>query len=393
MLIWKKRLLMKPADGEGGDLGGGAAVEAAPSTDTGEAAAATETSADDAAAAGAAQGDDGQSAAAATTDAATDLPTDKPVSAKVRDLLDSISSEPAQQKAETPAAAAAADDVGASTTPATPPASTGATDDPAATKAATADQEEAELLAGVNNERGKDRIKQVFAERKQLQTDMQEFRNLVQSTGMNADQFAQTMEFGRLVNAGDQESMRVALNMLDQQRALLAERLGVDAPGVDLLKGHDDLKAAVESMEIPRERALELARLRNEQATRSTAEANARRVQQDQQQFQQTVHAAQTEMQTYLESRKNEVDHLARMKVISDHFRNPANLQNFVNTYKPGQWMTTIKMMYDNIQVPKTPPAATTQPLRSRPTTIGTPAATGNTPSDRVRQRLDSMGI
>ncbi len=61
----------------------------------------------------------------------------------------------------------------------------------------TPEAEEAELLDGVKSERGKERIKQVFAERKALEQDITEFRDLVKSTGMSPQEFAQTLEFGR----------------------------------------------------------------------------------------------------------------------------------------------------------------------------------------------------
>jgi len=81
------------------------------------------------------------------------------------------------------------------------------------------------------------------------------------------------------------------------------------------------------------------------------------------------------------------------MKVITSHFQNPANLQAFITTYQPNQWAATIKMMYDGIVVPPTQQANQPQPIRSRPSQLGAPAAQGATPADRLAQRLDNMGI
>mgnify|MGYP000246292363 CR=1 FL=1 len=47
------------------------------------------------------------------------------------------------------------------------------------------------------------------------------------------------------------------LGQLDGLRADLATRLGVDAPGVDVLAQHPDLKAKVDGMTLSREDALE----------------------------------------------------------------------------------------------------------------------------------------
>jgi type III secretory pathway component EscV len=268
----------------------------------------------------------------------------------------------------------------------TPPAA-----DPADPK--NPEQEEAELLEGVKSERGKERIRQVFAERKQLETDITEFRELVKSTGMSAQEFATTLEFGRLINSGDEKNIRVALEMIEGQRAMLYQKLGVEAPGVDLLDGQDDLKAAVENMEITRERAVELAKYRKTEAVKAAQVQQEQQATQGREQYQQTVSAASQQMEAYLETRKNEVDHTARMKVISDHFRKPENVQAFVQTYQPNQWMATIKMMYDGIVVPKAAPAPSPQPLRSRPATLGTPTASAASPMDRLAQHIDNLGI
>lgn len=312
-------------------------------------------------------------------EAADDLPTDKPVPASVKSFIDTISAD-APAPTETPA-----------------PADKPAEEEPAAPKVEepkTPEQEEAELLDGVKSERGKERIQKVFSERKALEAELGEIRAIIQSTKMTPDQFAQTLEFGRLVNSGNETDLRVALEMVEQQRAMIYQQLGVEAPGIDLLSGHDDLKSAVDNMEITRERALELAKLRKAEAERTQKTQAQQQSQQATRQFQQTVQTAAQQMESYLATRANEVDHMARMKVISDHFRNPANLQNFVNTYQPEQWTSTIKFMYDNIQVPKATAAPRDpQPLRSRPAALGAPSPAGSNPIDRIASHIDNMGL
>lgn len=361
--------LMKPADDEGGDLGGGAS--------------ATETAID-------AVGDTPADTPAADTSAVpqpgdttdTSTTTDEPAKpgSRMAAMLDELTDDPNKAKPETKPAEAETKPAEGATKPAegeTPP---------------NAEQEESELLEGVKSERGRERIKQVFAERKQLEQDITEFRDLVKSTGMTAQEFAQTLEFGRLLNSGDEKNLRVALEMIEGQRSMLYSKLGVEAPGVDLLAGHDDLKAAVDNMEITRDRAVELAKFRKVDAeTKARSQAQQTQVQ-ERQVYEKTVKDAAGAMEAYLDTRKNEVDHTARMKVISDHFRNPANLQKFVGTYRPEQWAATVQMMYDNIQVPKAA-APGPQPIRSRPATLGTPATNAATPIDRIAQRMDSMGI
>ena len=307
-----------------------------------------------------------------------DLPTDKPASSKMKALLDEMSGD------TPPADPPAAD-------PVDPPAADAAPAAPVEPK--TPEQEEAELLDGVKSDRGKERIRQVFSERKQLESDINEFKALITDTKMSPEEFAQTLEFGRLMNSGDEKDLRVAFEMVEQQRAVLAQRLGVKAPGVDLLAGHDDLKQAVENMEITEDRALELAKYRKQDAEKQQVAQAQQQSAQNQEQFQKTVQSAATQMEAYLNTRANEADSPIKLKAISEHFKNPANLQAFVSTYQPDQWVNTLKLMYDNIVVPKAPAAAQPQPLRSRPATLGSPSTSGQTPIDRVASRLDSMGI
>lgn len=313
-----------------------------------------------------------------------DLPTDKPASDKMKALLDELSGD--EPKAATSAKDAAP--------PPGPDAATSAQDaagKPPAPK--TPEQEEAELLEGVKSDRGRERIRQVFAERKQLEQDINEVRELISSTKMSPDEFAQTLEYGRLINSGDDKDLRVALEIIEGQRSALYQRLGVEAPGVDLLAGHEDLKNAVENLEITKERALELAKYRKADQEKQAQVQAQQQTQQQQAQYQKTVQDAAGAMESYLSTRANEVDHTARMEVIGNHFKNPANLQEFVSKFEPHQWPTAIKLMYDGVVVPKAQAQHSPQPLRSRPANLGAPSAAGATPLDRIASRLDSMGI
>lgn len=358
MPLWKQRQfsrLMKPADGDGGDLGGGALDEAIDNMGQ------------------EAPSDQAQNKPETVAEQApsAEQPAE-PTERKVVSMLDALTEDPNKPApVEKPAEAAPVE----AAKPAEPK---------------TTEAEEAELLEGVKSDRGKERIKQVFQEKKALEQDLNQFRELVTKTGMSPQDFAQTLEFGRLVNSGDEKNLRVALEMVEGQRAMLYAKLGVEAPGVDLLKGHDDLKAAVDNMEITRDRAVELAKYRKQQQEVTQRQQTQQQITQDRQQFEQTVQQAAGAMEAYLSTRQTEVDHPARMKVITEHFKNPANLQQFIQTYEPRQWAATIKMMYDGIVVPK---VATPQPIRSRPANLGGPAPTAASPIDRIAQRLENMGI
>lgn len=338
----------------------------------------------------------------ASTTAQANPPTDAPDSAAPASDAAATSAAPGGKAAaflesltEKPAATTTATD-GAATPAAKPgdkPAS--AATDPAAQHQAakSPEQEEAELLEGVKSERGKERIKAVFAKSKELETDIKEFRELVNSTGMSPQDFAQTLEFGRLVNSGSEADTKVAIEMLEKQRSALYAKLGVEAPGVDLLEGHADLKAQVDNLEITRAAAVELAKHRRNEGAQRQQQQTQKQTEQAQQQFVQTVEQASTAMESYLETRKNEVDHIPRMKVLSDHFRDPVKMQHFVTTYRPDQWAATVKMMYDNVTVARPAGAGNNQPLRSRPASLGAASVSGQSTTDRMLNRLDQMGL
>lgn len=370
MPIWKQRLfsrLMKPADDQGGDLGGGSATEAAIDAIGTEAPAdqSADTPAEALAGDDQPQNDEGAAPEAGKS--------------KLAAMLDELTEDPNNPKPEAKAEGKPADHV--------PDAKKMVEDKPKAPE-----QEEAELLEGVKSDRGRERIKQVFAEKKQLEQEIGSFREMVRSTGMSPQQFAQTLEFGRLMNSGDEKNLRVALEMVESQRAMLYQKLGVEAPGVDLLQGHDDLKQAVDNMEITRERAVELAKYRKQQQEAQRHQQAQQQTVQQQHEYQQQVQQATQSMEAYLQTRANEVDHPARIKVITEHFKNPENLKRFVSTYQPHQWADTVRLMYDGIHIPRQA-SAQQQPIRSRPSTLGAPAANGASAIDRIAQRMESMGL
>jgi hypothetical protein len=254
--------------------------------------------------------------------------------------------------------------------------------------------EEEALLEGVRSERGKARIREMFAQKKALETDISEFRELVTGTGMSPEQFAQTLEFGRLVNTGEEKNIRVALEMIEAQRKNLYARLGKEAPGVDLLDDQSDLKSAVENMEITRDRAVELAALRRQQAQQVQRQQAAQQAAQSQQAYAQTVQQAASTMDAYLNSRAGEADHATRLKALTTHFSKQENMQAFVTRYSPDQWLDTVKLLYDNVAVPqRVPTPAASQPIHGRSAVLGMATVAGETAIERMERRMDSLGL
>jgi Skp family chaperone for outer membrane proteins len=194
----------------------------------------------------------------------------------------------------------------------------------------------------------------------EAETQLTSVRQMVAESGLEQNEFAGMLQMGRLFKSSKPEDLQAAMAELDNLRADLATRLGIDAPGVDPLAKHADLAADVENMAISRERALEIAKLRDGQA----------RVQQTQQQtremteFQNTVRGAATQMDAALAQRASTPGHAAKVEFIKSQLSDPAKMQQFVSTYRPDQWQAVVLTMYDAYTPPAPPAPSAPQPLR-----------------------------
>lgn len=331
------------------------------------------------------------SAAAQAADALTEsgqeeeLKTDKPTSSSMKALLDQLSvasdTPPADEATEDPVQDAAATE----DKPAEPAPVTAAQETPK-----TPEQEDAELLAVVKSPRGQERIKQIIAERKQIEGDFNDIRNVIIGTNMNPQEFAQNLELGRLLKSDSEQDLRVALEMIESTRASVYQKLGVDAPGVDLLAGYDDLKQAVENMEITKERALELVKYRKQEEAQRKVQAQAQQIAQENVRHSQALEHGKIQTATFLESKKQEVDYPVKERMLKEYFQNPAQREAFVKNFQPEQWGAAIQMLWNGFVIQAPPAQASApQPIRSRPATLGKPSVAGATPMDKLASIVD----
>lgn len=318
--------------------------------------------------------------AAAFLDSITEgAPSDATAQARARDELGRFAAnEPGQQPAEAPAKSEQAAPAGQPQPQAVPK---------------TPEQEDGELLAGIKSERGRARVAQIIEERKTAQGEVAAVRELVQAAGMTAESFGQHIEFSRLANSSNPQDVQRAVQMLEQQRTELYRRLGQDAPGVDALADHPDLAQRVQNLEMPRETALEMARMRRDQQAIQQQRAQAQAQEQETAQFHQAVGQAQRSLESYVQTRSHEIDHPARMKALETYFADPRKLQEFASTYQPHQWPSAIRMLYDNVQIAQ-PRRAAPAPISGRTGALGRPAASANqSPGDRIMSSIDSLGL
>lgn len=123
----------------------------------------------------------------------------------------------------------------------------------------------------------KTRMKKLVNLTKELSTardsatkDRDELINMMQGTGAPPDEVGQTLHFLKLSHSTDRAQQEQALEYAQGLAANLARRLGKPIPGVDMLAGHEDLRAAMTSGSITRKYAEELAAQREAVKVRTT---------------------------------------------------------------------------------------------------------------------------
>lgn len=130
----------------------------------------------------------------------------------------------------------------------------------------------------------------------ELTSSVEYVQQAFQQHGVQQPQFEQAVAVIGMLNKGD---FRGALQVLDDQRRQIALQLGEALPGVDALQDHQDLRQAVDGLQITEAHALELARSRaHQQATQQREQATNQQRQQEQT-AQQAVHKAQADVDTW----------------------------------------------------------------------------------------------
>lgn len=315
-------------------------------------------------------------AAPATPDATPAEPVDR--LSGLQSALDSLTADPGAAPDQTPApgqprdpqgrfAAASQAAAGVAATP-TPPQATAAPV-PAAPKPGEVDLTPPEGM----NERSRQRWAQLTErvgqipelERRATEATqaLDSVRQMVSGAGLAPEEFTDMLETARLVKSANPQDAQAALQRLDAIRADLAQRFGLEAPGLDPLAAHQDLKADVDGMLMTRERALEIARLRaGNQQGQAVIQS-----QRELEQHQQLINQASAQMDAELQKLAGTPGHQEKLNYIGQHFKTGDNLQRFVQTYRPEQWAPTLLAMYHAYTPPTPQPTAAPVPQPLRP--------------------------
>lgn len=221
-------------------------------------------------------------------------------------------------------------------------------------------------------------VKDTSTKLESRERDLTDLVGAIQATGATPQQYAQSLEYLRMVNSSDRSQQEQALEFMQREIATLARMLGKPVPGVNMLEGHDDLIHEVSTGRLPPERAQEIA------AARAAAQHQTRQGQLRRQQDTQAQQQAEAQARG-----RADLNALGAQLQAMDPQGYAAKRAVLVNSLKPvfakippSEWAPTFKRAYDALPAPAvqrpTPPAASVPqntPLRaSQPAGAARPA-------------------
>jgi hypothetical protein len=204
------------------------------------------------------------------------------------------------------------------------------------------------------------RVKEHEAQVAEVSGTLNQFREMIQSTGTTPQEFSQAIDYMRMVKHGDFEG---ALRIMDDQRRMLSLAMGKPLPGADPLAQFPDLRQRVDGYLMDEHTAIELARSR-------VMNQSAQQAQQQQMQTQQQVmHEQQTKAQAI-----QQIDQLGQQWARSDpDFTVKEDiilkqLPEIARTFPPAQWAQQVRILYNTLSaMPMQQQRQVTTPAPLRP--------------------------
>lgn len=210
----------------------------------------------------------------------------------------------------------------------------------------------------------------------------------IASTGVSPEQFGQTMTFLRLFHSKNPTDNQQAYEFLKREVEGMALKLGIDDPMVDVLRGHEDLKAKVAAGQMQAKDARELAMQRN----RAANEAHNTQQRQQQEQQQQAHTAARTAAVSALDALG------AQLKASDPNYQAKYDalvgpLKEVFKTIPPSQWVDTFKRAYAAAKVAAPAPVVpkTVVPTVKTPVVVKQQPMRAKTPSGEGKQQPKSV--
>lgn len=204
------------------------------------------------------------------------------------------------------------------------------------------------------SEKSRERFTSLASERNQWRDRANQWQQVIASTGADAKQFGEMLEYTRLSNSGTPEGLRAALTMAKDAVRALSAAVGEDVQSIDVFSPYPDIASRVDDGDVDRKTALELVRARQQDAA-IQAQQQAAAQQQAQQAAVQTATAQLDQMGQQLRSTDPEFDRKLEVlksviPVIAEHT-------------PPEQWAAAFLRAYHGVQVPPQRMPASPQPI------------------------------
>lgn len=184
----------------------------------------------------------------------------------------------------------------------------------------------------------------------------------VVDTGASHEQFDKSLEYLALVNrgaTGDLQALEQAWALIEPELQVIAKALGKEVPGiVDPLADHDDLRDEVEAGDLPRTRALEIARERGRSKMVEAQRAAARTTQEQQVAQQQAIEAGRQDLNA-LGAELQQADP-ARYAALGPVLR--AKVAEISQQHPPHEWAARVARVYATLPTPQAAPAPAPRP-------------------------------
>lgn len=211
-----------------------------------------------------------------------------------------------------------------------------------------------------------DRFREITRENKRLRelepqfeaavARAREWEDTVASTGATPEQFGRALTFLQLINTGDPVKMRQAYDAIAAEQKWLAEKLGIEAPGYDPLDQHADLKASVDSGDMTRKAALEVAQARRVQGMATESQQRTQQQAEQQQRIQQAAGKVTALGQQWAASDPHYAAKLPALK---------QQLEVIRQYVAPEGWAAAVEAFYKTIPNPAPKPPPPNSPARA----------------------------
>lgn len=217
-----------------------------------------------------------------------------------------------------------------------------------------------------------------------------EIDHVIKDSGATPEALSSALQYIKAVTSGDWDA---ALSFIESERSAIAQRVGKQIPGVDVLAEFPDLRTAVDEMELSETHALEIAKSRR---TAQAAQSRHQREAATHAETQQAAHyqSAKTQalgnIEHWLASQTaTDLDWPQQEAALSAHLARPETQQILLNL-RPDLWPQYVASAYASLQY--APPAGVpapsgVTPLRPKGSGGGTVKAP-QTALEAVKQKL-----